>query len=65
MNWNDMQKIKIIVDGLEPSKNEINSKQNFSKVLKKYQNSRPVFFKNIWYYGIIGLSSLLFFTLVN
>ena len=29
-----MQKIKIIVDGVEPTKNEINAKQNFSKVLK-------------------------------
>ena len=27
-----MQKIKIIVDGVEPTKNEINAKQNFSKV---------------------------------
>jgi hypothetical protein len=60
-----MQKIKIIVDGFEPSKNEINSKQNFSKVLKKYQNSRPIIFKNPWFYGIIGLSSLLFFILVK
>ncbi|MFM7668143.1 MAG: hypothetical protein ACKO7D_08140 [Bacteroidota bacterium] len=60
-----MQKIKIIIDGFEPSKDEINSKQNFSKVLKKYQNTKPIIFKNPWFYGIIGLSSLLFFALVN
>jgi hypothetical protein len=33
-----MQKIKIIVDGVQPTKNEINAKQNFSKVLKNIRN---------------------------
>jgi hypothetical protein len=60
-----MQKIKIIIDGIEPSKNEINSKQNFSKVLKEHEKSKPIIFRSPWFYGIIGLSSLLFFTLVK
>ncbi|MBM3452366.1 MAG: hypothetical protein FJX84_04390 [Bacteroidetes bacterium] len=58
-----MHKIKIIVDGIELSKNEINEKQNFRKVLKEYQKNKPVIFKTVLFYGIIGLSSLLFFVL--
>ena len=59
-----MQKIKIIVDGVEPNKNEINAKQNFSKVLKEYQKRKPTIFLNPWFYGGVGLSSLLYFTFV-
>jgi hypothetical protein len=59
-----MQKIKIIVDGIEPTKNEINAKQNFSKVLKELQKTKPTIFLNPWFYGVVGLSSLLFFTFV-
>jgi hypothetical protein len=60
-----MQKIKIIVDGIEPSKNEIYAKQNFSKVLKEYHKKKPTIFRSPWFYGVVGLSSLLFFTLIN
>ena len=59
-----MQKIKIIVDGVEPSKNEIHAKQNFSKVLQEYKKRKPTVFLNPWFYGIVGLSSLLFFIFV-
>lgn len=59
-----MQKIKIIVDGVEPSKNDIRNKQNFSKVLHEYKKRKPTVFLNPWFYGIVGLSSLLFFIFV-
>jgi len=60
-----MQKIKIIVDGIEPSKNEICAKQNFSKVLEEYHKKKPTIILNPWFYGVVGLSSLLFFIFVN
>jgi hypothetical protein len=61
-----MQKIKIIVDGDSPSKNQIFAKQDFTKVLKKYnQLYKPAVFKNPWFFGIVGLSSLLIIILVN
>jgi hypothetical protein len=59
-----MQKIKIIVGGTEPSKNEINAKQNFSQVLREYQKRKPSIFLNPWFYGVVGFSSLLFFIFV-
>jgi len=61
-----MQKIKIIVDNMEPSKSDILSNQNFEKVLKKYnQLYKPAVFMNPWFYGIVGLSSLLIAIIVN
>lgn len=60
-----MQKIKIIVDGIEPTKNEINAKQNFSRLLQEYQKKKPAIFRSPWFYGVVGLSSLLFLTYIN
>jgi hypothetical protein len=53
-----MQKIKIIVNGQEPSKREINSKQNFNKVLKEFYKLKPAIFVNPWFYGVVGFASL-------
>jgi hypothetical protein len=58
-----MQKIKIIVNGNVPSKTEINSKQNFNKVLKDFYKLKPAILVNPWFYGIVGFASffLIFF----
>lgn len=55
-----MQKIKIIVNGHVPSKTEINSKQNFNKVLKDFYRLKPAILVNPWFYGIVGFASLFF-----
>ena len=54
-----MKKIKIIVDGFEPSKEEVLATRDFNKVLRKYNRMKPAIFVNPWFYGIVGLSSLM------
>ena len=60
-----MQKIKIIVNGHVPSKTEINSKQNFNKVLKDFYRLKPALLVNPWCYGIVGFASLFLFFFVK
>jgi hypothetical protein len=38
---------------------------NFSKVLKEYHKKKPTIILNPWFYGGVGLSSLIFFFFVN
>jgi hypothetical protein len=54
-----MQKIKIIVNGHVPSKTEINSKQNFNKVLRDFYKLKPAIVVKPWFYGIVGFATLL------
>lgn len=56
-----MHKIKIIVNGQELSKEEINSKQNFNKVLKDFYKVKPAILVNPWFYGVVGFASILLF----
>jgi hypothetical protein len=56
-----MQKIKIIVNGQEPSKEVINSKQNFNKVLKDFYKVKPAILINPWFYGVVGFASIFLF----
>ena len=56
-----MQKIKIIVNGQEPSKEVINSKQNFNKVLKDFYKVKPTILINPWFYGAVGFASIFLF----
>jgi hypothetical protein len=61
-----MQKIKIINEIRELSKNEVLVRQDFGKVLKQYNKFyKPAVFKSPWFYGIVGLSSLLIMILVK
>lgn len=54
-----MQKIKIVIDGFEPTKEEILATRDFNKVLRKFNRKKPTVFVNPWFYGVVGLSSLL------
>ena len=49
---------KILHNRIEPSAYEIRNRQDFDLVLKKYQQSKS-YWKNPWFYGSIGVASIL------
>jgi hypothetical protein len=56
-----MKNRKINLDRPTPSKEYIESKQDFNEVLKGYKFMSKSFWKNPWFYGPVGVASLAFF----
>lgn len=50
--------IKILVDRIKPTAEEIKSRQNFDFILKKasVNNTKKIL---PWYYGVVGLASFI------
>lgn len=55
-----MKKIKIIVDRIEPSKEEIIKRRNFNEIIQKINFSKSLL-RSPYFYGAIGFSGLLGF----
>ena len=53
-----MKENKIKIDRPIVSSEEINSKQNFTKVVEGFRKIKPPLWKNPWFYGPVGLASL-------
>lgn len=53
-----MKRNKIEIDRPVVSSEEINNKQDFTKVIKGVKKVKPPLLKNPWFYGPIGLASL-------
>jgi hypothetical protein len=53
-----MKENKIKIDRPIISSEEINSKQDFTKVVEGFRKIKPPLWKNPWFYGPIGLASL-------
>ena len=49
---------KILYNRNEPSAHEIRKKQDFNLVVKKYNRNKD-YWKNPWFYGSIGIASIL------
>ena len=49
---------KILFNRDEPNAHEIRKRQDFDLVIKKYQE-RKDYWKNPWFYGSIGLASII------
>ena len=49
---------KILFNRDEPDAHEIRKRQDFDLVIKKYQE-RKEYWKNPWFYGSIGLASII------
>lgn len=58
-----MRKIKVIVNRIEPSTEEILKKRNFEEIIQKVNYSKYLL-KSPWFYGAIGFSSILGFALI-
>ena len=56
-----MSKINIVIDRKSPSSKEIKDRQNFSEILKKYNNKKSNLLKKPLFYGVVGIASLLIF----
>jgi hypothetical protein len=53
-----MKKIKILVDRIEPSKEDILKRRNFDEVIQRVNRSKSLL-RSPWFYGAIGFSSML------
>ena len=49
---------KILLNRVEPDAHELRKRQDFDLVIKKYQE-RKDYWKNPWFYGSIGLASII------
>lgn len=49
---------KILCNRDEPDAHEIRSRQDFDLVIKKYNENKD-YWRNPWFYGAIGLASIL------
>ncbi len=49
---------KILLNRKEPSSSEIKRRQDFDLILKKY-NKYKDYWRSPWFYGTVGLASLL------
>ena len=56
-----MNKINIVFDRKSPSSKEIKDRQDFSEILKKYNNKKSSLNKKPLFYGVVGIASLLIF----
>jgi hypothetical protein len=56
-----MKNRKINLDRPTPSKEYIESKQDFNEVFQGYKLMSKSFWKNPWFYGPVGLASIAFF----
>ena len=50
-----MNKINIVIDRKSPSSKEIKDRQNFSEILKKYNNKKSNLLKKPLFYGVVGI----------
>lgn len=58
-----MSKIKITINRVEPSTQEILKRRNFDEVIRKFNFSRSIL-RSPWFYGAIGFSGILGFVLI-
>lgn len=59
-----MNKIKVVVNRIEPSKEEILKRRNFDEIIRKINFSKSILMSP-WFYGAIGLSGFLGFVLLT
>jgi len=55
---------KILLNRKEPSSSEIKRRQDFDLILKKY-NKYKDYWRSPWFYGTVGLSSLISLFLIS
>lgn len=58
-----MSKIKITINRVEPSTQEILKRRNFDEIIRKFNFSRSIL-RSPWFYGAIGFSGILGFVLI-
>jgi hypothetical protein len=59
-----MSKIKITINRIDPSSQEILKKRNFDEVIHKFNFSKSILISP-WFYGAIGFSVILGFVFVK